>query len=509
MFFFIFTLTTLLKATGVKAQSITQIQLYYRCHAHLTDMRPLANDNLLAEVRAGQKTAQQACMDLLNSGLMNVNGELNNPSSVVSKAILTTMQRLHSSWLSGKDLNAASRTEGWITEMYDYNAVSMHLTRALLDNSYQFKNIVTDNSTMDVRRDTSAVGGSDNINEAIEGVPYRFFTDTFLASDCNQSALPYVSGGPDDNTPYQQTVAQIASAPWKNIERVNGEYMVIDCFNSPIVDKGPLLGWKNPRQVSINTSERGVQNVHENYYGAGAISHPAYLFGNTENHGTNNGGLRTFRRWSSRVIKDFLCRDLPVLDYSHVQGAVDPNSELAYRRDASCVLCHETMDPLAYGIRNFGKTRIGGNSSHQYRIPTLSIPIKIETTRDPEIPLGANTPDSNFYARPPRGAFNYADIDGNYISQQFNNLDEFGEFLGNFDDLYSCFAGRYLEYFTGIKPYLGNIQSFNLNNKELEHRNFARQLGQALKSSQDPRSVLELIFNSPYYRDRNYGGAHQ
>jgi hypothetical protein len=503
-------LIILIKASSTYAQPITQVQLYYRCHAHLTDMRPLANDNLLAQVRSGQKTAQQACIDLLNSGLMNGSGELNNSSSgnTVSKAILTTMQRLHSSWLSGKDLNAASSGESWVTEVYDYNSVSMHLTRALLDNNYQFKNIVTDNSTMDIRRETSTTGGSDNTNEAIEGVPYRFFTDTISVSDCNQSSLPYVSGGPNDNTSYQQTIAQIASSPWKNFERINNEWIITDCFDSPMVEKGPLLGWKNPRQVTINTTEHGTINVHENLYGAGAISHPAYLYGNTETHGTVNGGLRTFRRWSSRVIKDFLCRDLPVLDYSHALGSVEPNSELAYRRDVSCMVCHKTMDEQAYMIRNLTKPRVGGYQSSLY-VPSFRVPRTHEISRSAEIPLGSNTPDGSFYRRPPRGAFNYVDMDGNYISQQFNNLDEFGDYLAEFDDLYSCFAGRYLEYFTGIKPYLGNIQNFNLNNKELEHRNFARQLGQALKSSQDPRSVIELIFNSPYYRDRNYGGAFQ
>lgn len=167
--------------------------------------------------------------------------------------------------------------------------------------------------------------------------------------------------------------------------------------------------------------------------------------------------------------------------------------------------CHATQDNLSYLIRDYTQFAAGTKGGNEKpRQPYFHVGAKYIQEFNGENPVGVNTPDNNFHNRPPRGRFVYVTSDGTFIDQPINSLDAFGDYLGDFQDFYSCFAGRYLEYFTGIKPYLGSTAGVSLNNKEVEHRNFAIQLGVKLKDTQDPRKVIEDIFASPYYNDLYY-----
>ena len=165
-------------------QPISQVQKFYRCHAHLVDERPQRNDSLLLEVKSGSKTAQQACLELLNMANLNSSGVLANANNSRARAILSNMQKLHASWFDGKNLSSIFNNGSWIAEVHDYNASSMYLTRALFDESYDFKKIVTDDEGLDVLRDINAPGGSQNANEKIEG------TNKFYIDEVNGQTLP-------------------------------------------------------------------------------------------------------------------------------------------------------------------------------------------------------------------------------------------------------------------------------------------------------------------------------
>ena len=251
------------------------------------------------------------------------------------------------------------------------------------------------------------------------------------------------------------------------------------------------------------TPDFGVIHFHQNQLGAGAFTHQTYLLGNSQHIGRSDGGLRTHRRLTSRIINNFLCRDLPVLKSSDVQQYVDPSSPLAFRRASSCMVCHKTMDDFGHMFRGLRQTTIGHFSSNGER-PSFVSTFLSSITRSGESPIGAGTPENSFHERPPRGSFVYKDMDGNLINQDFDSVDNFGDFLGNFDDLYACFAGRYLEYFTGVKPYLGDINDMQLSPVEMEHRELAKSLGQRLKQTQNPKAVIEQIMNSSIYNDLNY-----
>lgn len=455
------------------AQQISGLKFYIRCHAHLVNERPHPQDSRMAAVIAGTKTGQQACLDLMNLGNLNPNGTLAS-SNILAKKIFQTMQELHNSWFDEHSF-VATETHDWNDEIYDYNSMALYYTRALFDGNYQFSNIVTTSESIEPRRAINAASGSATVNDWAEGVNKAF-------SQLNMTL------------------------PWQHKSSEGDTF-----FNGQIVDKGPLIGWKPANRTNnINTNEFGLLEAHKNTLSAGVLTSPEYLILNTKIHKVGytkktNGAQQSYRRWGSRVVKNFLCRDLPVLTAEQAQPYVEPNSSIAFRQSASCMNCHATQDQLSYMIRHYTQKRVGRyTTSSAY--PVFDVPAYYNNDLTNLPGTWESTPDNDFSRRDPKGKFVYVDMEGNFMQIPFDNIADFGTFLTSFDDFYTCTAKRYLKYFTGIDAYIGNINDLPLNDKELEHRQYAKDLGQILKNSQDPKQVIWAIFNSTYYKDKKYGG---
>src|SRR6187549_2304939 len=86
----------------VEARPLNQLELYKRCYAQLTGLRPSISDAVTVQIANGQLTALAACNLLLDSAaLTGENGTtVANISDPKALAVLRQMHSLHSSWFT-------------------------------------------------------------------------------------------------------------------------------------------------------------------------------------------------------------------------------------------------------------------------------------------------------------------------------------------------------------------------------------------------------------------------
>lgn len=119
---------------------------YLRCYAHLTQLYPQSDDALLAEVRAGTKTALQACQEVFDSARFTADGgtRIADPNNPVARSIVHTFNELHRSWAREQSLyfvngDQFGRTgsQAW----YDDSPYGPFVTRALFSPSFNVDSI--------------------------------------------------------------------------------------------------------------------------------------------------------------------------------------------------------------------------------------------------------------------------------------------------------------------------------------------------------------------------------
>jgi hypothetical protein len=157
--------------------------------------------------------------------------------------------------------------------------------------------------------------------------------------------------------------------------------------------------------------------------------------------------------------------------------------------------CHSTMDPMAATIRNavhfpfyFAPQLV----FNWYNRPPDRAPAALPTLEK----------DSEFWRRPPEGALKYRSYDGTLTSVSVLGVQQLGEELAKTNDLYVCAAKRYYKALTGISVDLsdsGAMTSPVLTKGELFHRNKVISLGNSLKASQQLRTLIKAIIESPTF----------
>lgn len=131
------------------AERLNEVALFNRCYAHLTQSRPTRSDPLLAQVKAGTKTAVQACTETLDRARLTANGntKIADDNDKVAKSVINNFYQLHRSWsreqLLFKPLDTYEEigTEAW----FDDAPYGAYVTRALLSPSSDVLSIVRTN----------------------------------------------------------------------------------------------------------------------------------------------------------------------------------------------------------------------------------------------------------------------------------------------------------------------------------------------------------------------------
>ena len=102
--------------------------------------------------------------------------------------------------------------------------------------------------------------------------------------------------------------------------------------------------------------------------------------------------------------------------------------------------------------------------------------------------------------------------DGTLYSQTISatndvdGLTQLGQAIANTNDLYTCAASRYFEFFTGITVSLqdvGDPRFVPLTQDDLEYRSIVHQLGISLKTHQNLQQLIREIISLPLYKTRS------
>lgn len=510
-FVFFLILTLILSAQPSYSQGLSEPAFFSRCYAHLTGHPvPLKNQTMLA-IRAGRMKALSACQILLDSVQLGDSGYLTDKSSVEARRVLNNFYNFHRSWFA---VNTVEQIQEYNEEMsrgtmdiYDTTEAGLAVTRALFAREGRYSDVLNLKTGVHALREENqsvrtSLGWSVNY-------PMRLRFGNNPGFDENLFNFRSLSGGYDGNS-------DTTSSIFKNIPKIEvGELVGIrpktESFIVPNLSLHPLGDDKPGNQ------QPGLNYQFDLYktFGGGVLGTPIYFMLNY-GHGRGleaNGTTKVPRRWAQTNMNSFLCADLPALREVDIRKYVLSNSATPFRNSSSCVMCHATLDSMAYTARNL----VVGNSDYfviSAGSKTHSKTALHVTSYRPEMSSVEGWPSdpvANFHRQVPSGRLFFRSMTGELIDKPVSSIDSLGLAMSQTKDFYYCAAKRYFEYFTGISVSMfdrTNPANAEMNQKlskeSEEHRRFIESLGDELQKSQSMKAMMKSIMASKYYRMVNF-----
>ncbi|MGH1468344.1 MAG: hypothetical protein ACRBBP_05625 [Bdellovibrionales bacterium] len=444
-------------------EQLSEVELFYRCYAHLTSSRVYRSHPLLKSVKAGEISAENACLQTLAKAKLKTNGRLQNINDEEAKAVLKSFTKLHMTFFSRQSLVGASGVRSRImNDIYDEQSSAHFYTRALLKNN-------DIDSVLKGKKDLEGIRS----NRAPANVGY--------SSNMEKSLFTYRDGS--------------TKVPFDDIS---------------FVETGDLVGLKAARVLSLPNMNRYTEGSKDLLasIGGGVLGARSYLLRSLPavNVAASDGADKMNRSWANTVLSDFLCKSLPAVRLTDGQPYKKRNATSAFRKSDGCIQCHATMDQLAAGGRGFLMNNITtGNVSATN--PQFKYPYQRKVTKG-NAPHWPETTDASYALRPPKGALYYRSYNGDLVHKPFSNLEGLANNILETNDYYSCVAKKYYEHFTGVDVSLADIQDpfslVQLNEQDLFHRNKVIELGQELKKTKNTYGLVEAILKSKVYQSEGY-----
>jgi len=477
MVFRVYSITLLLiyffgSTQPLQAAQLSDSALFYRCYSHLTNRAPSLDHALWSQVKAGTKTAVDACSEILSwANLSEAGGNLGILAAPSLEAlwVLETMHDVHRSWFGNDDLVTSvpfgQEYYRFTNTLHDETEGALHITRALFSSGVDYSEI-------------------SNGTDAVEAIRTDGPQLNMLVQTCDSCTTPAILNVEQVQTGRLIGVKLIALNPSKSAALAHKG----DQVNDLGVVVGPLPG------QSVNGS-----------LGGGIIGTRSYMTLNIgrPNQLPSDGGIIMNRRWSKAVLKDLLCRDLPAIRIGDATSYIQTKTSLdtpPFRTGSTCMQCHASMDTMAGTIRN---------------ISLGFIPFKASTSAIGHAsiwPVTAPTPvepvdkDPNFYKSPPDGRFVFRSYDGTLSDRAVASVSDLGDQISQTKDLFVCAAARYFEFFTGITPNLqdqGDVNSDTLSTQAQIYRDEVIKHGVAFKQHQNQQTLIKDIISSSIYRSED------
>lgn len=506
----------LLFAEFAFAQSgtLNQVQLYQRCFNHITGTSALTSPHL-KKIRSGEMKAIDACIQHLEQASLAGNGRLSS-SDPVSFQVLQQIYQVHRSWFdktSVLDSEVNSEIHWSTVDVYDPNEPALHLTRAALSQSpVHIAEALTRPTSLEAVR-----------APARQQVRY-IETPTGSGNWSPQVlTLPRVSVLFTGDAKYDTSIVNFQSSlsPSTYIQ-----------LPAPLVQVGQLHGIQDRRLdipmqgLVINPNSPGLEqlnpgNPQHNFpiyknHGGGIIGSMPYLINNF-GHGyvfQANGAEKLNRKWSESIMKDFFCRDIPVLREEDVIEYQSTNAASPqFRKGVNCLTCHSTIDQMALTARNLKLVTSGNGPNAADYVPKYFATIAAFTpTQAAQSPLWPEVNQNQFHLQNPQGMLYFRNYTGRLVKRNLSSIQELGTAIAEQDDYYVCLAKRYFEYFTGVDvqirdPALRN-DSFYSNPRYRELRDYVVDLGLDLRSHGQVKRLMTRILKSPYYTETSHLGGN-
>ena len=441
----------------VKPRPISEeLRRLQRCHAIFSSTRLPSDHYLIGQVKSRTKTGTQACMTLFDSAALQSNGKVNETSEF-AKNMIFKMHQMHKNFYVTKDFFDAFDLDH-TPNLIDLYEGANFLTYILMKPNQDFFKIMTNTKGYKALRNSN-------------GPSTRMLTKPWLP-------INFLHGTGQNGTPYATYTP------------------------NTMIQEGLLVGFEEdntvnpPSDIGAFWNGNYVTTNPNQHFGGGLLGLQSYIL---SNYGSRfnmkpNGVSLTYRRLTRNLVKDFLCRDIPVVRESDITQLVVPTSPITFRKASTCVACHATIDPLAGVYRNQITVRsvLGGAEAFTY-VRTH----QTDRPWDEMFPSDGN--DNNFYRRPPGGKLFYRSYDGTLIDQNLTGIPDLGAKLAQSNDLPVCFAAKYYKAFTGIEVNLSDLGNPNvpaLSEGEVYHRNKVINLGLALKSHKSLRKLIRSIIHS-------------
>jgi hypothetical protein len=448
---------------------------------------------------------------------------LTNPNDEIAREIIKTFHDLHRSWFVAH----AGVTSQLIT---DIEEPALFFTRALFQPNTPFDSIVTGNQTLRALRW--------RMNPSLS---------TFLAQTVFRWVQPSATYGywprfPDNlRTAYfDQSIRDAALArirtegitdPTRKREILSLAFGVHDFPDSKLVQVGSLVGiepatphiYPHPlASADVTTLNRisqppltsadlailrqavtdAVSNADINaHYGGGILGSKAFFLQNGNLLNTQLAYKEDVlnRRLTSRIFEGLLCHQLPTLTYADISriGAVDPSSPYPFRKQADCMRCHSSMDPLASAYRGMFVT-YGGHGFIPYYTVRGSLFSHVGK-------LAPNPGSSAYPLQPPNATLRFRSLYDKRLTEisGLQDLPALGLALARSKDLYRCAVKRYYEYLTGVDV---DLISPALPSEPLDvfHQNKVLSLADDFSQHKNVRRLLKDIFSSDAFQAANY-----
>lgn len=490
-----FSLTSLTENSTPEAMSPAEI--YARCYSKLT-LTPVPLEDATLKSLREQGTidaAETACLDILNKGSLGIDGKLVASNDSVARAVLSTMQFVHNSWFSAQTIGVR-RTAFENRLIADVDEPALYWTRGLFREGVRADSVLTHNKALRSIRVRSNDGGATNFQaRSFYNYPGVALSETLTQRD-----------------PLMRL--QFMNDIKLNIR--NGDnYSTMDIPDSSLQSFGEIIGVEDQQPLSIkrlilpviedaavNTQLRDPArgpnldiDLHA-HFGGGVLGSIMYGLKNSnllENQ-LANGYTMIDRRFASRVFKDLLCYQLPVLLPEDVD--IIENSNFPFQQNKSCMQCHATIDEFAMIQKNY----VWASSSAPSAAFIADKPPKgAEILTRFKLPVKSTS--TVFALGEPKGTLHFRTFDGKLVKIPITSFADVGRELAKNEDFYTCAAKRYYAYFTGIDVPLGESPKDAV---EKSHLNEVKELGAQLKVDQSLKKLLIGILRSKAFQSRNY-----
>lgn len=486
------------------AQPLSDQALYRRCHIQITGLPLPFKNSISADIAAGKITGLQACENLLSRAEFGADGKLKNLNDNTARAILKNFQNFHRTWfqtgvvedMQGYDTEISRGT----TDIFDTTEQALAITRLLFHPGAKYSEVVTRGNGW------SALRVEDPSVKARIGWTVTFPGRRIFGNNAGLNNNLFSFRDPQNRAFSGGANSVIVNLPVVQVGELIGIVGDTRAYTIPNFSLAPL-GADRPAtaQPGMNTQVDLFDSK-----GGGIIGLPSFFLLNYGHDlGTaSNGATKVPRRWAQAAMQSLMCASLPALRESDIRKMVVGNSSTPFRNSASCVMCHATLDQMGYTARNLVT---GASDYFTFDDKKQTLLVGNYHADMGEVNGWPSEPVANFHRTKPVGKLFYRSYTGALVDKSVVGIQGLGVAMSETDDLYTCAAKRYFEYFTGMDvPLFDRTDPNNsaLNKKMvgevLQARLFIEKLGQSLKSHQSLPQLVKEIMRSEYYRQVNF-----